>query len=66
MLMTLLRVLAIVGMAAGAWNSWKALGTPLVRGGKRWYLQPDGSYRRWYGGRSLTLAEIDHLDRPAD
>ena len=53
-----LKVLVIIAFAAGAWQSFKALGTPVLRGGKRWYLQPDGRFRRWYGGRSRAEEEL--------
>jgi hypothetical protein len=54
----LLRVLAVIGAAAGAWRSYRALGTPLVRGGKRWYRQPDGRYRRWWGGPARSEEDL--------
>ncbi|HEX8535728.1 MAG TPA: hypothetical protein VF662_16330 [Allosphingosinicella sp.] len=53
-----LKLFAVIGMAAGAWQSFKALGTPIIRGGKRWYLQSDGRYRRWYGGRARSEDEL--------
>lgn len=62
MWMTVLRLLAVIATGLGAWQSWKAMGDPLVRGGRRWYLQPDGNYRRWYGGRARTRRELDALD----
>jgi hypothetical protein len=53
-----LKALTLVGLTLGAWQSYKAMGTPIVRGGKRWFLQPDGRYRRWYGGRSFGEDEL--------
>jgi hypothetical protein len=53
-----LQGLAVVAMGLGAWRSFKALGTPVIRGGKRWYLQPNGRYQRWYGGRSRSEDEL--------
>jgi hypothetical protein len=55
------KLLTTVALTAGAWQSWKALGTPIVRGGRKWYRQPDGRYRRWYGGRPVAEEDL-----PAD
>lgn len=60
-MLTFLRLLAVFGTALGAWQSWKALGVPVVAGGKRWYRQPDGTFRRWYGGRARSREELDAL-----
>lgn len=46
-----LRLLVVVGLAYGAWQSWKALGRPVVVDGRRYFRQPDGSYRTFWGGR---------------
>jgi hypothetical protein len=53
-----LKLFTIVALSLGAWQSYKAMGTPIVRGGKRWFLQPDGRYRRWYGGRAYSEDEL--------
>ena len=53
-----LKALTLAGLTFGAWQSYKAMGTPILRGGKRWFLQPDGRYRRWYGGRSYNEDEL--------
>ncbi|WP_167737679.1 hypothetical protein [Sphingomonas parva] len=56
--MTWLRLIGLLGLALGAWRSLAALGTPIRSNGRRYYLQPDGRYRRWYGGRSYRPDEI--------
>lgn len=56
----LLRMGVVVGLAYGAWRGWKALPPPVVFEGKRYYRQPDGTYRTLFGRRvqnpSLMLA----------
>lgn len=47
----LLRVGVVVGLAYGAWRGWKALPTPVVFDGKRYYRQLDGTYRTLFGRR---------------
>ncbi len=64
--MILLKILVLVGFVLGAWQSFKSLGKPIIRGGKRWYRQPTGLYYRWYGGRGRTEEQLgppDPLDR---
>lgn len=56
--MVWLKGLTLAALSIGAWQSWKALDAPVIRGGKRWYRQPDGRYRRWYGGRALSESEL--------
>ena len=56
--MVLLKLLVLIGLILGAWQSFKAMGKPIVRRGKRWFLQPDGRYRRWYGGRAYSEDEL--------
>lgn len=53
-----LKALTAIALSVGAWQSFRAMGTPIVRGGKRWYPQPDGRYRRWYGGRARREDEL--------
>lgn len=53
-----LKALAFLGMALGAWNSFKAMGTPVYFRGRRYYLQSYGTIRRWYGGRGFRPDEI--------
>lgn len=57
-----LKVAALIFMALGAWRSFKAMGTPVRFEGRRWYRQPDGSYRRWYGGRGRSAAEVGQAE----
>lgn len=47
----LLRLGVVAGLAYGAWRGWKALPTPVVFEGKRYYRQPDGTYRTLFGRR---------------
>lgn len=56
--MTWLKILALLGMLLGAWQSYRALGAPVRHGGRSYYRQADGTYRRWYGGRSYRPDEI--------
>ena len=44
-----LKALTVVALSLGAWRRYKAMGKPIVRGGKRWWRQPDGRYARWHG-----------------
>lgn len=53
-----LRVVTLVLLSLGAWQSFKAMGTPVRFAGRRYYPQADGSYRRWYGGRAYRPDEI--------
>jgi len=53
-----LKLLTAAALAVGAWQSYRAMGKPVIRGGKRWYKQLDGGYRRWYGGRSYREDEL--------
>ena len=53
-----LKLFVLIGLILGTWQSFKAMGRPIVRGGKRWFLQPDGRYRRWYGGRAYSEDEL--------
>lgn len=60
--MNWLRGLALIGLTMGAVRSFRAMGKPIRRGGMRWYRQPDGRYRRWYGGRSRREEELGPPD----
>lgn len=53
----LLRLVMIVGLAYGAWRGWRALPPPVILEGKRYYRQPDGTYRT-LGGRRVRNPEI--------
>lgn len=53
----LLRLVVIVGLIYGAWRSWKALPSPIILEGKRYYRQPDGTYRT-IGGRRVRDREL--------
>lgn len=55
---TVLRVLFIIAMVVGTWRSIKAMGRPVMYEGRRYYRQPDGSFRRWYGGSRKQPSEI--------
>lgn len=46
-----LRLLVLVSLVLGAWQAWKAQRPPLRIEGKRYYRQPDGSYRTLWGWR---------------
>ena len=53
----LLRLVVIVGLAYGAWRGWRALPSPVILEGKRYYRQPDGTYRT-LGGRRVRSREL--------
>lgn len=53
-----LEVLTFLGLVGRVRQSCRALGKPIVRGGKRWYRQPDGRHTRWHGIGSRTEAEL--------
>jgi hypothetical protein len=44
-----LRLFVLISMVIGAWNAWKKMGKPVRLNGKRYYRQPDGSYRTVWG-----------------
>lgn len=48
---TAMRLLTVLALLAGAWRSYKSMGTAVRAGGRRYWRGPDGLYRRWYGGR---------------
>jgi len=56
--MVWLKILTLVFLSIGAWRSVRAMGRPVRFEGRRYYRQPDGSYRRWYGGRAKPPEEI--------
>lgn len=55
---TAVKLFALIAMLAGAWRSYKALGVPVRVGGRRYWLGPDGLYRRWYGGRGRSAEAL--------
>ena len=60
-----LRLLVVVGLACGAWRSWKALGHSVRLDGRRYYRQPDGTYRTFWGGRvrdPSLMRRIEEVD----
>lgn len=62
---TALRLFAIVGMAVGAWESWRAMPKPTVVRGRRYYRQPDGSYRSAWGLRVRDPALLAAIEEAA-
>ena len=56
--MVWLKLLTIVFLGIGTWQSLKAMGRPVRFEGRRYYRQADGSYRRWYGGGAKRPDEI--------
>jgi len=58
-----LRLLVIIGMGFGAWNAWKALPEAVVVNGRKYYPQPDGSYRTIWGRRAKDPAVLEALAR---
>jgi hypothetical protein len=53
-----IKVLALVAMVYGIWAAYKSLGAPVLHEGSRYFRQPDGSFRRWYGGRRFSASEV--------
>lgn len=53
-----LKIFMIVCMTIGVWQSVRAMGRPVRFEGRRYFRQPDGRYRRWYGGRAKLPEEI--------
>jgi hypothetical protein len=53
-----LKFLSVAALAFGAWSSYRAMGTPVVFQGRRYFRQADGRYRRWYGGRLFDPGEV--------
>lgn len=61
-----LRLFASLGMAIGAWEAWRALPKPTKVNGRRYYRQPDGSFRTAWGLRvrdPALLAAIEQAER---
>ena len=44
-----LKVLSVTALIASVWQRYRKLGQPIIRGGKRWWRQPDGRYAPWHG-----------------
>ncbi|HJO66015.1 hypothetical protein [Sphingomonas sanguinis] len=53
-----IKVLAVVAMVYGIWAAYRSLGAPVLHEGARYFRQPDGSFRRWYGGRRFSADEV--------
>lgn len=58
----LVRLLALLGMAYGARQAWKALPAPVVHDGRRYRRGPDGVWRGFWGGRVRDAAVLAALD----
>ncbi|MGR3593097.1 MAG: hypothetical protein ACU0B9_07285 [Limimaricola soesokkakensis] len=44
-----IKSITVIALWLGVWQKYKAMGKPIVRGGRRWWRQPDGRYSRWHG-----------------
>jgi hypothetical protein len=53
-------------LALWAWQSFRATPKPVIKGGKRWYRQPDARFKRWYGGKSRSAEELGLLEDAGD
>jgi hypothetical protein len=60
-----LRLFVVVGLAYGAWTSWKRLPVPVRLNGRRYYPQPDGGFRTLWGRRVRDPALLAALKRAA-
>lgn len=53
-----LNIATLLFLTLGAWRSLKAMGSTVHFERRRYYRQSDGSYRRWFGGRSHQPEDI--------
>lgn len=60
-----LRLVTVIAMAWGAWQSWKALPKPTIIDGRKCYRQPDGSYRTLWGRRVAVPEGVKAKDQEA-
>jgi hypothetical protein len=60
-----IRLFVLIAMVAGAWRAWRAMPKPLQHQGRRYYPQPDGSFRTAWGRRVRDPAILAALGEPA-
>ncbi|MDQ1156261.1 hypothetical protein QE385_000588 [Sphingomonas sp. SORGH_AS 950] len=58
-----IKVLAVVAMVYGVWAAYRSLGAPVLHNGIRYFRQPDGSFRRWYGGQRFSASDVGVADQ---
>jgi hypothetical protein len=61
-----LRLITVAALAYGAWRTFRNRPPVRTLHGRRYYRQPDGSYRTIWGGRVKNAATIAELDRLSD
>jgi hypothetical protein len=52
-----MRLLALAALSAATYRIWRMVKSPVVVDGKRYYHQPDGTYRTLWGKR-ITDGEL--------
>jgi hypothetical protein len=57
-----LRVLVFFSLAAGAWTAWKRLPPPIRVRRKRYYRQPNGTFRTIWGRRARDPDLVTRLE----
>ena len=60
-----LRLLAIVGVGWFLWQGFRRTQKRIVHAGRRYYRQPDGSFRTIWGRRVTDPAVLAALERVA-
>jgi hypothetical protein len=60
-----IRLLVLIAMVAGAWRAWKAMPKPVKHEGRKYYPQPDGSFRTIWGRRVRDPALLAALGAAA-
>ena len=58
-----LRIVAFIGLAMGAWNAFKNMPPSVKHQGRRYFRHDDGHFRRWSGRRVHDVALIAELER---
>ncbi len=58
-----LRLLAVVGLAYGAWQGWRAMPRRIVVARRSYYRQPDGRFATTWGRRVRDPALAAELER---
>ncbi len=59
----ILRLLAVVGLAYGAWQGFRNMPRPVRHNGRRYYRQPDGRFATIWGRRVKDPGLAAELER---
>ena len=60
-----IRLFVLVAMVTGAWRAWKAMPKPVLYGRRKYYPQPDGSFRTIWGRKVKDPAILSALGQAA-